>query len=136
MIHRKPHVRFESRAGAGAEHRRSLGATALAPVLPSRMSADFFQMFRNTQRVVTLYSQRRATSRPGHRQGQAPSSIATSPPADRQAGRLAIPLTGQPMRWAGREVGGLANQLAGIWGLRRRISTASAGLEGAAHRYP
>jgi assimilatory nitrate reductase catalytic subunit len=81
----------------------SVTATALATGLPESDVADFFQMFRNTPRVVTLYSQGVNQSAQGTDKVNAILNchLATA---------------GQPNAMGGREVGGLANQLAAHMG--------------------
>src|SRR6202158_1081814 len=90
----------------------SIGATALATGLSEPNVADFFQMFRNTPRVVTLYS-------PGVNQSaQGTDKVNAIINCHLATGRIGKPgaspfsLTGQPNAMGGREVGGLANQLA------------------------
>src|SRR5712672_3188759 len=90
----------------------SVAATALATGLSEADVADFFQMFRNTPRVVTMYSQGVNQS------AQGTDKVNTIINCHLATGRIGKPgsspfsLTGQPNAMGGREVGGLANQLA------------------------
>jgi assimilatory nitrate reductase catalytic subunit len=90
----------------------SVAATALATGLSEGDVASFFRMFRETQRVVTLYSQGVNQSAQGTDKVNA---ILNCHLATGRIGRLGagpFSLTGQPNAMGGREVGGLANQLA------------------------
>ncbi|KJC60843.1 nitrate reductase [Bradyrhizobium sp. LTSPM299] len=94
----------------------SLAATALATGLTERDVAAFFQMFAKTTRVVTLYSQGVNQSAQGTDKVNA---ILNCHLATGRIGRLGaspFSLTGQPNAMGGREVGGLANQLAAHMG--------------------
>src|SRR3981189_529920 len=88
----------------------SIGATALATGLSEPDVAGFFQMFGDTPRVVTLYSQG------VNRSGQGTDKVNAIINCHRATGRIGKPgaspfsLTGQPNAMGGREVGGLANQ--------------------------
>jgi bacterioferritin-associated ferredoxin len=59
---------------------------------------------------------RASTSRRGHRQGQRHHQLPPRHRAHRQAGHGPFSITGQPNAMGGREVGGLANQLAAHMG--------------------
>src|SRR6185295_2316044 len=90
----------------------SLSATALATGLAEQDVAAFFQIFANTPRVVTLYSQGVNQSAQGTDKVNAIINCHLA------TGRIGLPgaspfsITGQPNAMGGREVGGLANQLA------------------------
>src|ERR1700729_2775704 len=90
----------------------SVAATALATGLSEADVAEFFRMFGNTPRVVTLYSQGVNQS------AQGTDKVNTIINCHLATGRIGKPgaspfsLTGQPNAMGGREVGGLANQLA------------------------
>src|SRR4051812_19794313 len=102
-------ARARSMAGSAA-------ATALATGLTEADVAAFFQMFANTPRVVTLYSQGVNQSAQGTDKVNAILNCHLA------TGRIGLPgaspfsLTGQPNAMGGREVGGLANQLAAHMG--------------------
>ncbi|HEY3032710.1 MAG TPA: molybdopterin-dependent oxidoreductase, partial [Bradyrhizobium sp.] len=74
--------------------------------------ADFFQMFRNTPRVVTLYSQGVNQSAQGTDKVNAIINCHLATGRIGKPGASPFSLTGQPNAMGGREVGGLANQLA------------------------
>ncbi|WP_375411932.1 molybdopterin-dependent oxidoreductase [uncultured Bradyrhizobium sp.] len=90
----------------------SAGATALATGLGETDVAAFFQMFRNTSRVVTLYSQGVNQSAQGTDKVNAIINCHLATGRIGRSGASPFSLTGQPNAMGGREVGGLANQLA------------------------
>lgn len=94
----------------------SVTATALATGLAESDVAAFFQMFANTPRVVTLYSQGVNQSAQGT---DKVNTIVNCHLATGRIGKIGaspFSLTGQPNAMGGREVGGLANQLAAHMG--------------------
>src|SRR5215467_14375507 len=90
----------------------SLGATALATGLAEADVAAFFKMFRETERVVTLYSQGVNQSAQGTDKVNAILNCHLATGRIGKLGAGPFSLTGQPNAMGGREVGGLANQLA------------------------
>ncbi len=90
----------------------SIAATALATGLPEQDVADFFQMFANTPRVVTLFSQGVNQSAQGTDKVNAIINCHLATGRIGKPGASPFSLTGQPNAMGGREVGGLANQLA------------------------
>src|SRR5258708_12703 len=90
----------------------SIGATALATGLAEQDVAAFFQMFANTPRVVTLYSQGVNQSAQGTDKVNAIINCHLATARIGKPGASPLSLTGQPNAMGGREVGGLANQLA------------------------
>src|SRR3954465_2850720 len=90
----------------------SVGATALATGLAEQDVATFFQMFANTERVVTLYSQGVNQSAQGTDKVNAIVNCHLATGRIGKVGESPFSLTGQPNAMGGREVGGLANQLA------------------------
>src|SRR5712671_2398694 len=94
----------------------SIGATALATGLSEQDVAGFFQMFRNTPRVVTLYSQGVNQSAQGTDKVNAIINCHLATGRIGKPGASPFSLTGQPNAMGGREVGGLANQLAAHMG--------------------
>ncbi len=90
----------------------SIAATALATGLSEPDVADFFQMFGNTPRVVTLYSQGVNQSAQGTDKVNAIINCHLATGRIGKPGASPFSLTGQPNAMGGREVGGLANQLA------------------------
>ena len=90
----------------------SVGATALATGLSEPDVAEFFQLFKNTPRVVTLYSQGVNQSAQGTDKVNAIINCHLATGRIGKPGASPFSLTGQPNAMGGREVGGLANQLA------------------------
>ena len=94
----------------------SVRATALATGLSEQDVATFFQMFGNTPRVVTLYSQGVNQSAQGTDKVNAILNCHLATGRIGKPGASPFSLTGQPNAMGGREVGGLANQLAAHMG--------------------
>src|SRR6476469_5137613 len=94
----------------------SVAATALATGLAEPDVAAFFQMFRDTPRVVTLYSQGVNQSAQGTDKVNAIINCHLATGRIGKPGASPFSLTGQPNAMGGREVGGLANQLAAHMG--------------------
>jgi assimilatory nitrate reductase catalytic subunit len=94
----------------------SAAATALATGLSEADVADFFQMFRTTPRVVTMYSQGVNQSAQGTDKVDAIINCHLATGRIGRPGASPFSLTGQPNAMGGREVGGLANQLAAHMG--------------------
>ncbi len=90
----------------------SVAATALATGLSEADVATFFQMFKATPRVVTLYSQGVNQSAQGTDKVNAIVNCHLATGRIGKIGASPFSLTGQPNAMGGREVGGLANQLA------------------------
>src|SRR6202046_4752867 len=98
-------ARARSMAGSAA-------ATALATGLSEQGGAAFFRMFGNTPRVVTLYSQGVNQSAQGTDKVNTIINCHLATARIGKIGASPFSLTGQPNAMGGREVGGLANQLA------------------------
>jgi assimilatory nitrate reductase catalytic subunit len=94
----------------------SVAATALATGLAEPDVATFFQLFRTTPRVVTLYSQGVNQSAQGTDKVNAILNCHLATGRIGKPGASPFSLTGQPNAMGGREVGGLANQLAAHMG--------------------
>ncbi|MBR1210814.1 nitrate reductase [Bradyrhizobium sp. JYMT SZCCT0180] len=94
----------------------SLSATALATGLSEPDVAAFFQMFATTPRVVTMYSQGVNQSAQGTDKVNAILNCHLATGRIGKPGASPFSLTGQPNAMGGREVGGLANQLAAHMG--------------------
>ncbi|MGA7808639.1 molybdopterin-dependent oxidoreductase [Bradyrhizobium sp.] len=94
----------------------SPAATALATGLSETDVAAFFRMFRETERVVTLYSQGVNQSAQGTDKVNAILNCHLATGRIGKLGASPFSLTGQPNAMGGREVGGLANQLAAHMG--------------------
>src|SRR6266403_1762613 len=90
----------------------SVGATGLATGLTEADVAAFFQTFRTTPRVVTLYSQGVNQSAQGTDKVNAIINCHLATGRVGKPGASPFSLTGQPNAMGAREVGGLANQLA------------------------
>jgi assimilatory nitrate reductase catalytic subunit len=78
--------------------------------------ARFFELFRNTQRVVTCFSQGVNQSAQGTDKVNAIINVHLATGRIGRPGMGPFSLTGQPNAMGGREVGGLANQLAAHMG--------------------
>ncbi|HLX15029.1 MAG TPA: molybdopterin-dependent oxidoreductase [Bradyrhizobium sp.] len=94
----------------------SASATALATGLCEPDVAEFFRMFAATPRVVTLYSQGVNQSAQGTDKVSAILNCHLATGRIGKPGASPFSLTGQPNAMGGREVGGLANQLAAHMG--------------------
>jgi assimilatory nitrate reductase catalytic subunit len=94
----------------------SVAVTALATGLSEQDVATFFQVFGNTPRVVTLYSQGVNQSAQGTDKVNAIINCHLATGRIGKPGASPFSLTGQPNAMGGREVGGLANQLAAHMG--------------------
>ena len=94
----------------------SAAATALATGLSEADVSAFFQMFAATPRVVTLYSQGVNQSAQGTDKVNAILNCHLATGRIGKKGASPFSLTGQPNAMGGREVGGLANQLAAHMG--------------------
>ena len=94
----------------------SVGATALATGLSEQDVAAFFQMFKDTPRVVTLYSQGVNQSAQGTDKVNAIINCHLATGRIGKPGASPFSLTGQPNAMGGREVGGLASMLAAHMG--------------------
>jgi assimilatory nitrate reductase catalytic subunit len=103
---------FEDAIARARSMAGSVGATALATGLSEQDVATFFQMFTNTPRVVTLYSQGVNQSAQGTDKVNAILNCHLATGRIGKIGASPFSLTGQPNAMGGREVGGLANQLA------------------------
>jgi assimilatory nitrate reductase catalytic subunit len=90
----------------------SAAATALGTGLSEADVAEFFRMFANTPRVVTLFSQGVNQSAQGTDKVNAIVNCHLATGRIGKPGASPFSLTGQPNAMGGREVGGLANQLA------------------------
>ncbi|MFG1463917.1 molybdopterin-dependent oxidoreductase [Xanthobacter sp. DSM 24535] len=91
-------------------------ATAAATGLEPEAVAEFFALFRATPRVVTCYSQGVNQSAVGTDKVNAILNCHLASGRIGKPGMGPFSLTGQPNAMGGREVGGLANQLAAHMG--------------------
>jgi assimilatory nitrate reductase catalytic subunit len=101
-------------------------ATARAAGLKDSDVTQFFKLFGKTERVVTCYSQGVNQSAQGTDKVNAIINVHLATGRIGRAGMGPFSLTGQPNAMGGREVGGLANQLAAHMGFsaaeRDRVS--------------
>jgi assimilatory nitrate reductase catalytic subunit len=101
---------------AALERARAIAPNVAATALRTRLSADdvlrFFRRFATTERVVTLYSQGVNQSSQGTDKVSAIINCHLATGRIGKPGMGPFSLTGQPNAMGGREVGGLANQLA------------------------
>jgi assimilatory nitrate reductase catalytic subunit len=107
---------FEDAIARARSMAGSVGATALAAGLSEQDVAAFFQMFANTPRVVSMYSQGVNQSAQGTDKVNAIVNCHLASGRIGKPGASPFSLTGQPNAMGGREVGGLANQLAAHMG--------------------
>jgi assimilatory nitrate reductase catalytic subunit len=94
----------------------TLAATSRATGLPVEDMARFFELFSTTQRAVTCYSQGVNQSAQGTDKVNAIINCHLACGRIGRPGTGPFSLTGQPNAMGGREVGGLANQLAAHMG--------------------
>ncbi len=91
-------------------------ATARATALDEAAIERFFDLFRSTDRVVTCFSQGVNQSAQGTDKVNAVINVHLATGRIGRPGSTPFSLTGQPNAMGGREVGGLANQLAAHMG--------------------
>ena len=91
-------------------------ATAAATGLSRYEVARFFELFRTTEKVVTCFSQGVNQSAQGTDKVNAIINCHLATGRIGRPGAGPFSLTGQPNAMGGREVGGLANQLAAHMG--------------------
>ncbi len=91
-------------------------ATARATALDEAAVERFFDLFRGTDRVVTCFSQGVNQSAQGTDKVNAILNVHLATGRIGRPGSAPFSLTGQPNAMGGREVGGLANQLAAHMG--------------------
>src|ERR1700728_425206 len=103
---------FEEALARARSMAGSAAATALATGLSEQDVAEFFRMFGNTPRVVTLYSQGVNQSAQGTDKVNAIINCHLATGRIGKPGASPVSLTRPPNAMGRREVGGLANQLA------------------------
>lgn len=103
---------FDAALDRAREIAPDVAATAAATGLSMADVAAFFDLFRTTARVVTCYSQGVNQSAQGTDKVNAIINCHLATGRIGQPGAGPFSLTGQPNAMGGREVGGLANQLA------------------------
>ena len=107
---------FEAALARAREIAPSAAATAARTGLAEADVVRFFEMWAGTERVVTLYSQGVNQSAQGVDKVNAILNCHLATGRIGQPGMGPFSLTGQPNAMGGREVGGLANQLAAHMG--------------------
>ncbi len=105
-------VGFEEALARARAIAPSLAATALGAGLSTNEVARFFELFRATSRSVTCFSQGVNQSAQGTDKVNAIINCHLATGRIGRPGAGPFSLTGQPNAMGGREVGGLANQLA------------------------
>ncbi|SMF12788.1 assimilatory nitrate reductase catalytic subunit [Alteromonadaceae bacterium Bs31] len=94
----------------------SLAQTATLCDLPIQELEQFYQWFSHTEKTVTVFSQGINQSSSGVDKGNAIINCHLATGRIGKAGASPFSITGQPNAMGGREVGGLANQLAAHMG--------------------
>ena len=107
---------FEECLAAARRAAPSLGLVAATAQLNADDLRAFYELFARTERVVTLYSQGVNQSVSGTDKVNAIINCHLATGRIGRAGMGPFSLTGQPNAMGGREVGGLANQLAAHMG--------------------
>jgi assimilatory nitrate reductase catalytic subunit len=107
---------FDAALAHAREIAGDIAATARASGLSEANVEAFFSLFRATERVVTCYSQGVNQSAQGTDKVNAIINVHLATGRIGRPGMGPFSLTGQPNAMGGREVGGLANQLAAHMG--------------------
>jgi len=107
---------FASALAAARESAPSIPATAQRCDLPEAQVAEFFRLFTRHERTVTLFSQGVNQSSSGVDKANAILNVHLATGRIARPGMGPFSLTGQPNAMGGREVGGLATQLAAHMG--------------------
>jgi assimilatory nitrate reductase catalytic subunit len=103
---------FDAAVAAARDSAPSIAAVAQVTGLESAPIEDFYARFAQTERVVTVYSQGVNQSSAGTDKVNAIINCHLATGRIGRPGMGPFSLTGQPNAMGGREVGGLANQLA------------------------
>ncbi len=103
---------FAETIRAAQREASSIPKAAAGCGLPEALLADFYRLFARTARVVTAFSQGVNQSSAGTDKGNAIINCHLLTGRIGKVGAGPFSLTGQPNAMGGREVGGLANQLA------------------------
>ncbi|MGA2793990.1 MAG: molybdopterin-dependent oxidoreductase, partial [Roseiarcus sp.] len=103
---------FDEALAAARGGAASLDDVAAACAIPAHDLRRFYELFARTERVVTLYSQGVNQSDVGTDKVNAIINAHLATGRIGRPGMGPLSLTGQPNAMGGREVGGLANQLA------------------------
>ncbi len=103
---------FDAALDAARAAAPTLDAVAAACELDPQLLAKFYAAFTETEKVVTLWSQGLNQSSSGVDKGNAVINLHLATGRIGRPGMGPFSITGQPNAMGGREVGGLANQLA------------------------
>ncbi|MDF2619364.1 MAG: molybdopterin oxidoreductase [Xanthobacteraceae bacterium] len=103
---------FEATLAAACEMAPDVATAALAAGVEAEALEEFYRLFERTERVVTCYSQGVNQSAQGTDKVNAIINCHLATGRIGRPGMGPFSLTGQPNAMGGREVGGLANQLA------------------------
>ncbi|MAL96117.1 MAG: nitrate reductase [Haliea sp.] len=103
---------FKAQAAASLTRNPDLAASAAACGLPAEKLERLYRWFAQTPRTVTLFSQGINQSTTGVDKGSAILHCHLATGRIGRPGASPFSITGQPNAMGGREVGGLANQLA------------------------
>jgi assimilatory nitrate reductase catalytic subunit len=106
------HVEGYSTAFAAARESGSIPRVASACGINEPLVAEFFHLFTRTRKSVTIFSQGINQSSSGVDKGNAIINVHLATGRIGKPGMGPFSVTGQPNAMGGREVGGLANQLA------------------------
>ncbi len=103
---------FADTLAAARQSSPDIASVAKACDLSETLIADFYRLFGSTEKVLTLYSQGVNQSSTGTDKCNAIINLHLATGRIGKPGMGPFSLTGQPNAMGGREVGGLANQLA------------------------
>ncbi|MGB9094405.1 MAG: molybdopterin-dependent oxidoreductase [Gallionella sp.] len=106
------HVEGYAAAFEAAKSVNSIPKVAQVCGVPETDISEFFRLFAGTERTVTVFSQGINQSSSGVDKGNAIINVHLATGRIGKAGMGPFSVTGQPNAMGGREVGGLANQLA------------------------
>jgi assimilatory nitrate reductase catalytic subunit len=106
------HVEGFAAAFEAARSVNSIPRVAQVCGIPETDVSEFFRLFAKTERTVTVFSQGINQSSSGVDKGNAIINVHLATSRIGKAGMGPFSVTGQPNAMGGREVGGLANQLA------------------------
>ncbi len=106
------HVEGFSAAFVAAREMGSIPKVAKACGISETEAAEFFSLFARTRKMVTVFSQGINQSSSGVDKGNAIINVHLATGRIGRPGMGPFSVTGQPNAMGGREVGGLANQLA------------------------
>jgi assimilatory nitrate reductase catalytic subunit len=112
LVFVEAHVEGFAAAFEAAKSVSSIPKVAQVCGVPETGISEFFRLFTKTERTVTVFSQGINQSSSGVDKGNAIINVHLATGRIGKAGMGPFSVTGQPNAMGGREVGGLANQLA------------------------